>query len=123
VIVHDGPYWLFEIEEFQGKPIVHLTCKHMCKTALKEAGRIWSAYRREHPEDHYALQSSPGDALLFKKFALRFGWQPTGILVPLENGQQRELFIHHGQRQPSSNATDGDATGSEQPAANAMATS
>lgn len=91
--VHDSPYWIFQIEVFQGKPIVHLTCRKWCKSAIREAWIVWAAWRRKHPEAHYATQSSPGDSKTFNKFALKFGWKPTGLMVPMLNGVERELFV------------------------------
>lgn len=91
--VHDSPYWLFQIEVFQERPIVHLTCRKWCASAWREIWPVWAAWRRLHPEAHYAMQSSAGDSKKFDKLATKFGWRDTGLTVSMVNGTKRKLFI------------------------------
>lgn len=95
-IVSDNEFFTFKIEEFRDGPaqflLVHMQFKQHTPTALKVAKREWNLLRTIVTAPLYAVRND-GDEEKWKHFVSLFGFAPTNIRVPCNNGEIRELFI------------------------------
>lgn len=94
--VYETDKWRFVIEEYRRGVdqffLVHALCKQFSASALREAKKAWLSFRQQYPVPLYAVRND-GSESKWKHFVTLFGFRPTGIHLPCDNGVLRELYI------------------------------
>jgi hypothetical protein len=91
------PDYVFEIDEYKRPDgsqflLAHLKFSFFAPSTLKRALFEWSCFRKCVSAPLYAVVDD-GDFKKWKKFVSYFGFEPTDIHLPCNNGVIRQLFI------------------------------
>lgn len=95
-VIRDTKELIFEIDEYRDGPkqflLVHIVFRSFSPSILKDVLREWRAFRSIITAPLYAVRNDGGEEK-WKRFVSLFGFKPTHIFLPCNNGVIRELFI------------------------------
>jgi hypothetical protein len=94
-VINHHLYW-FDIDEYrlgdQQFLLTHLSFHKFTPSVWKRVLREWKLFREIVTAPLYAVRDD-GDVDKWEHFVSRLGFKPTGILLPCNNGQIRQLYI------------------------------
>lgn len=94
--VLDYPEYVCLIDEYRNEDqqflLCHIGFSEFSLSIFKRLLREWAAFRSVVTAPLYAIRDD-GDEDKWVRFVSHLGFSPTGLILPCENGELRELFI------------------------------